>query len=211
MVYMCDDVIEHEETERKQWENNIYYMRYWLRLSIVQLIVASYPEPYEHIEVMLKTWGDDHNTFNSAQDWWINPKVLNEILSKQISTWLPFSNKEFKRTIIKYSNSFTSGLNCISWKHLKAVIKDKKCFKNIINITNIYINLQYLLAHFKESFSIIILKPNKVSYNFSKIFCSIVLLNTLEKLIQKVIGVHFQFYAISINFIYPNQLEGLKQ
>ena len=41
MVYMCDDVIKHEETEIKQWESNAYYMRYWLRLLMVQLIVES--------------------------------------------------------------------------------------------------------------------------------------------------------------------------
>jgi len=35
MVYMCDDVIEYKETERKQWGNNTYYMRHWLRLSMV--------------------------------------------------------------------------------------------------------------------------------------------------------------------------------
>ena len=39
----------------------------------------------------------------------------------------------------------------------------------------------------------------------------IILLNTLEKLIEKVICERLQFQLISINFIYHNQLEGLKQ
>ena len=63
IVYMCDDVIEYEETEKKQWENNVYFMRRWLRQPIVQLIVASYPEPYEHVEVILKIWGGNCNIF----------------------------------------------------------------------------------------------------------------------------------------------------
>ena len=42
-------------------------------------------------------------------------------------------------------------------------------------------------------------------------FYSIVLLNTLEKLIKKVIGKCLQFHLISNNFVYPNQPRGLKQ
>jgi len=41
-------------------------------------------------------------------------------------------------------------------------------------------------------------------------FCPIVLLNTLGKLIKKVIEEGLQFQAISKN-IHPNQLGGLKQ
>jgi len=58
---------------------------------------------------------------------------------------------------------------------------------------------------------IIMPKLNQVSYDFPKMFRPIVLLNTLEKLIKKVIGEHLQFHMISNNFIHSNQLEGLKQ
>ena len=58
---------------------------------------------------------------------------------------------------------------------------------------------------------IIILKPNKVSYNSLKMFQSIVLLNILRKLIEKVISKKMQVQAISLTFIYSNQVEGLKQ
>ena len=44
----------------------------------------------------------------------------------------------------------------------------------------------------------------------SKFFRPIVLLNTLGKLIEKVIGDRLQFQAISNNFIYQSQLGGLK-
>ena len=58
---------------------------------------------------------------------------------------------------------------------------------------------------------IIIPKPNKVSYNSLKMFQPIVLLNILEKLIEKVISKRMQVQAISLTFIYSNQVEGLKQ
>jgi len=59
--------------------------------------------------------------------------------------------------------------------------------------------------------SIIISKPNKISYNTSKTFRPIVLLNILSKLIEKVVGKRLQFQALSNNSIHPCQLEGLKQ
>ena len=66
-------------------------------------------------------------------------------------------------------------------------------------------------SHFKISTSIIIPKPNKKLYNSSKSFRSIILLNTLGKLIKKVIGNRLQFNLISNNFIHQSQLGSLKQ
>ena len=64
--------------------------------------------------------------------------------------------------------------------------------------------------HFKRSTMIVIPKPNKKSYNFLKAFRSIVLLNTVGKLIEKVIRECLQFNTVSNNFIHPSQLSGLK-
>ena len=64
--------------------------------------------------------------------------------------------------------------------------------------------------YFKTSMTIVILKPNKASYNSPKSFRPIILLNTLGKLIEKVISDRLQFHIISNNFIYQCQLGGLK-
>jgi len=59
--------------------------------------------------------------------------------------------------------------------------------------------------------TITIPKSNKELYDSPKSFRSIILLNTLEKLIEKVIGKHLQFQVISNNFIHLSQLGKLKQ
>jgi len=59
--------------------------------------------------------------------------------------------------------------------------------------------------------SIIIPKPNKPLYDISKIFQSIILLNTLGKLIEKAISGGLQVHFIASNFIYSNQLGDIKQ
>jgi len=57
---------------------------------------------------------------------------------------------------------------------------------------------------------VVIPKPNKKSYDSPKAFRLIVLLNTVGKLIQKVIGEHLQFNMASNDFIHSSQLSGLK-
>ena len=135
-------------------------------------------------------WQALHQIFNSVQDCFINLDMLDEIPSKSTTMWKLFSYKEFKSTINKCNNFFTPRPNCILWKHLKSIVKNEKCLNNFVNITNICITLSHWLDHFKKSLSIIILKPNKVLYSFSKMFRPIILLNMLEKLIKKVISEH---------------------
>ena len=57
---------------------------------------------------------------------------------------------------------------------------------------------------------VVIPKPNKALYDSSKSFRPIVLLNTLGKLIEKVISKRLQFLMASNNFLHPSQLGGLK-
>ena len=118
---------------------------------------------------------------------------------------------ELRSLIAKCNDSLDPRPNKLSWKHLKIIINDTSYLKNFINIANAYINLGHWPLYFKTSSSIIIPKPNKVSYDSLKAFRPIVLLNTLSKLIKKVIGKRLQFQLISKNFIYLCQLGGLKQ
>jgi len=108
------------------------------------------------------------------------------------------------------SNSSTPGPDKLSWSHLKIILKDDNCLSNIISIANACINLDYWPSHFKRSTMVIIPKSSKQSYNSPKSFRLIVLLNTVGKLIEKVIGKRLQFQTTSNNFIHPSQLGGLK-
>ena len=136
--------------------------------------------------------------------------MLNELNPYHSSSWPLFLEKEFTSAIVKCNNLSAPGPDKLSWRHLKHVIKDKMCLQNIITIANACIELGYWPNHFKKSMMIVISKPNKMSYNSSKSFRPIVLLNTLGKLIEKVIGNRLQFYIVSNNFIYQSQLDRLK-
>jgi len=135
--------------------------------------------------------------------------LLDEIPMKSKSDWPSFSKKELRNIIKKCSNPFMLEPDHVSWKHLKVIIKDDRCILNFVNIANAYINLSYWPSYFKTLFLIIILKPSKTSYNSPKMFQPIVLLNMLGKLIKNVISDRLQNQSITLNFVHPNQMEGL--
>ena len=155
-------------------------------------------------------WQALHSSFNLAQFWEINEMVLNELKSFPLSAWLDFLEEEFICTIINCSNLFVPGPDKLLWRHLKHIIKDKACLKNIISITNACFKLGYWPNYFKKLMMIVILKFNKLFYDFLKFFRPIILLNTMDKLIKKVIRVRLQFHVILNNFIHQSQLGGLK-
>jgi len=125
-------------------------------------------------------------------------------------SWPVFSKKKFRTVISSYNNSSASGPDKLLWSHLKIILKDNKCLNTIIHIANACINLGYWLSHFKISTMVVIPKPNKKLYNSPKSFRPIILLNTVGKLIEKVIGERLQFNTVLNDFIYPSQLGGLK-
>lgn len=135
-------------------------------------------------------------------------KLLNKVPSKKSSTQLLFSKAEFINTICNCNNSSTPDPNKLSQRYLNIIVKDAMCLKKIIDIADACFELGYQSLHFKTLTSIIIPKPNKES---PKLFKPIVLLNTISKLIKKVIGERLQFYSISNNSTHPSQLGRLKQ
>ena len=142
--------------------------------------------------------------------WQVNPSVLYEVESKPRQTWTPFSRFEFVSAISKCVNSSAPGPDKMMWRHWKLIIKNDECLSKIINIADTCINLGHWPKYFKVSTTVVIPKPNKTSYDTPKAFRPIVLLNTLSKLIEKVIAERLQHLVASNDFIHPSQLRGLK-
>ena len=145
-----------------------------------------------------------------ASNYQVDVDILDEITDKPTIPWLVFSKEEFRFAILSCNNSSTLGLDKLSWSHLKIILEDDECLNIIIHIANTCINLEYWPLHFKKSTTVIIPKPNKKSYDSSKSFRPIVLLNTMGKLIKKVIRERLQFNMASNDFIHLSQLGGLK-
>ena len=155
-------------------------------------------------------WNALHNSFNTALHRQVDFDILNEVEHKPCQVWNSFSRYEFRSAIHKCVNTSAPDSDRMSWRHWKFIIKNDDCLSKIINIADACINLGYWPNYFKISTTIIIPKPNKMSYDNPKAFYPIVLLNTLGKLIEKVIAERIQFMVMSNDFIHPSQLGGLK-
>jgi len=155
-------------------------------------------------------WEALHQTFNSALHRQTDDNILNEIGNKPTQSWNPFSKHEFKSALIKCSDTSAPGPDKISWRHWKLILANDNCLSKVVNIADACINLGYWPDYFKISTTIVIPKLNKQSYDNPKAFRPIVLLNTLGKLIEKVIAERIQFTVAANNFIHPSQLGGLK-
>jgi len=155
-------------------------------------------------------WNFLHSTFNTALNRQVDLNILNEVEHKPFFPWSPFSKEEFKSVIRKCSDASAPGPDKLTWCYLKFIINQDTYLTNIINIADSCINLGYWPKYFKYLSTIIIPKPNKTMYDQLKVFQPIILLNTLEKLIKKVITERLQFTVASNDFIHPSQLGGLK-
>ena len=181
----------------------------WVKKKKLSMIKAIQYNGHPCIKLE-ELWNALHNLFNLAQNQYIDPDLLDKISDKKVTRWSLFSKAEIIDTINKYNNSSTSGLDKLSWRHLKKIVKNEECINKLIDIANNCIDLGHWLSHFKTLTTVIISKPNKVFYNSTKSFYPIVLLNTTRKLFEKMIGKQLQFSTISNNFIHLCQLDRLK-
>jgi len=90
-------------------------------------------------------WHALHSSFNTAQDRCIDEDFLNKIAPFVTFSWNPFSEEKFTSTIAKCNILSTPSPDKLIWRHLKYILKDKSCLKNIINITNTCIEISYWL------------------------------------------------------------------
>ncbi len=85
------------------------------------------------------------------------------------------------------------------------------CLDVFLTLANACLRVGHWPWHFKDSVSVVIPKPGKPSYSTPKAFRPIVLLNTLGKLIEKMIANRCQFDMIDLDLVHPNQFGGVRQ
>jgi len=155
-------------------------------------------------------WYALHNSYNFAENRFINTHFLNKIPQVSSIDWPTFFKQEFKDAIAKCSSSSALGPNHISWRHLKTLFSSDLCLEKIVNVTNACINLEFWPSHFKATNTDIIPKLDKELYSIPKSFHPIVLLNTAGKLIEKVISNQLQFHMVDNSFLNLNQLGSIR-
>ena len=152
-----------------------------------------------------------HLSYNAAANHSVELSILDDVPYLVPRPWVSFSMLEMSEALKVCSNVSAPGPDYITWHYLKSILANDICASGILSLTNSCITLWYWPQHFKESVSVIISKPGKPAYNTPKAFRPIVLLNTLGKLIEKMIARRLQFDAVKHSVLYLNQLSDIAQ
>ncbi|KAJ3553844.1 hypothetical protein NP233_g12555 [Leucocoprinus birnbaumii] len=160
---------------------------------------------------MNSLWEALHSTYNAASGRQCDPAILNQLDPSPEWDWLPSSRKEMMDALLACSSQSMPGPDHVTWSHLKRTLPIKDVTEKFLAIADTCMRVGYWLSHFKESVLVIIPKLGKPTYSTPKSFRPIALLNTLGKLIGKMISTRLQFDYVKHEVFHPNQLSGIWQ
>ncbi|KAF8689424.1 hypothetical protein AX14_003341 [Amanita brunnescens Koide BX004] len=152
-----------------------------------------------------------HGHFSSALDNAIDNTFLASIPQVPERDWPPISISEIKDMLCLTSNCSAPGPDNISWHHLKAIFGMENVSTSICLLFNNICESGIWPQWFKESTSVIIPKPKKADYTMPKAYRPIALLNTLGKLLTKVIVNRLQFDTGAHSLLHEGQCGGVQK
>ena len=152
-------------------------------------------------------WGALNGTYNAANSRPVDLSILDTIPSLPVQEWKPFSMLELTQALHACSSTSAPGPDHVTWGMLKTLAANLRIASLFLGLAEACIQLGHWPAHFKESLSVIILKLGKPSYLTPKLFRPIVLLNTLRKLVEKMLSCHMQYDGVSM---VPSSLTSLE-
>ncbi|KAF8671903.1 hypothetical protein AX14_005635 [Amanita brunnescens Koide BX004] len=146
-----------------------------------------------------------HSHFSSALDNSVDDAFIDSLPQIPTRDWPAISVSEINDMLRLTSNCSVPGPDNVSWHHLKAIFDIEHVSASICLMFNNICDTGVWPRWFKESTSIIIPKPKKTDYMLPKAYRPIALLNTLGKLLTKVIANRLQFDAGAHSLLHEGQ------
>ena len=125
--------------------------------------------------------------------------------------WLDFSLAELMEALAQCSGRSAPGPDHLTWTHLKHLLVRKEVTTLFLWIANACLQAGTWPKELKVSKTVVIPKLGKPSYDVPKAFRPIVLLNTMGKLLEKMIANCLQFEAAKEGILHPCQFGGVCQ
>ena len=165
--------------------------------------------PIPDMETLFQTM---HDHFSSALNTGtVSAAFIDAIPQEPRRDWPPISRQEILDMIKLTSNSSAPGPDHVTWHHLKAIIQVDNALTAIQVLFNNICSQGVWPSWFSESVSVIIPKPKKPDYTIPKAYRPIALLNTLGKLLTKIIANRMQFDAAACSLLHEGQCGGIQK
>ncbi|KAF8712412.1 hypothetical protein AX14_013116, partial [Amanita brunnescens Koide BX004] len=140
-----------------------------------------------------------------------SPSFLDSLPQEPIRSWLPISQQEIVDMLKLTSNASAPGPDEITWYHIKQIYSMEGVPNALVYLFNNICDSGVWPSWFKASTSVIIPKPKKTDYSIPKSYRPIALLNTLGKLLTKILANRMQFDAAAFSLLHEGQCGGVQK
>ncbi|KAF8673879.1 hypothetical protein AX14_005296 [Amanita brunnescens Koide BX004] len=140
----------------------------------------------------------------------ISWQAVDAIPQRDTRSFPPISLKEIWDALRPTSNSSSPGPDHVTWRHLKRAISLPETDSALSILFNKICITGIWPTCFKDSLSVIIPKPNKPDYSIPKAYRPIALLNTMGKLLTKILANRLQHDAAQYGLLHREQFGGIQ-
>ena len=165
-------------------------------------------ETINNVETLFDTMHTHFSTSPATEH--VSWDALENIPQLEVRSFPVISQKEIWDALRPTTNSSAPGPDHVTWRHLKLALSFPDTDLALATLFNKICFTGTWPQHFKESISVIIPKPNKPDYTIPKAYRPIALLNTLGKLLTKILANHLQHDAAEHNILHRDQFGGIQ-
>ncbi|KAF8707301.1 hypothetical protein AX14_013649 [Amanita brunnescens Koide BX004] len=164
--------------------------------------------PIDSMEALFDTMHSHFSTSPAADH--ISWEAINSIPQRATRSFPPISQKEIWDALRPMANSSAPGPDHLTWRHVKLALTIPETDVALMTLYNKVCFTGTWPTHFKESTSVIIPKPNKPDYMIPKAYRPIALLNTLGKLLTKILANRLQHDVAEHGILHRDQFGGIQ-
>ncbi|KAF8700601.1 hypothetical protein AX14_000647 [Amanita brunnescens Koide BX004] len=165
-------------------------------------------QPIGDVNTLFDTLHTHFSTSHATEH--ISWDTVNDIPQHEVRSFPPISQKELWDALRPTSNSSAPGPDHVTWRHVKLALSFPGVDLALANLFNKVCFTGSWPTHFKDSLSVVIPKPNKPDYSIPKAYRPIALLNTLGKLLTKILANRLQHDAAACGLLHHDQFGGIQ-
>ncbi|KAF8703921.1 hypothetical protein AX14_014102 [Amanita brunnescens Koide BX004] len=165
-------------------------------------------QPIEDVATLFDTMHEHFSTSTAAAG--ISWESIDQIPQLDPRSFPPISQKEIWDALRPTTNSSAPGPDHVTWQHIKLALSFPEVDEALAALYNKICFSGTWPTHFKDSFSVIIPKPNKPDYSIPKAYRPIALLNTLGKLLTKILANRLQHDTAEHGILHRDQFGGIQ-